>query len=64
MYEPDGNEMLVVARDPEDKEFRISIDDETYARLVNEGWTLTGQFATVRPPVTEEMFQRAVQSST
>lgn len=56
MYVPDGNESLLLIQDPEGQEFRVMVDDETYAGLLNEGWTVVREEAYTRPPAPDHMF--------
>jgi hypothetical protein len=65
MYTPDGNEYLVHMKDPGGLLLTLTIDEEDYARLLNEGWTVieeTERF--YREPLTEEMFRQATGRQT
>lgn len=40
MYEENGAETVILARNPDGQEFRISVDAETQARMLNDGWVI------------------------
>lgn len=59
MYEPSGHETVVRIKSPEGGVHTLALDEEDYARLLNEGWQTEEEVsAFFREPIPEEEFIR------
>lgn len=62
MYEPDGRETIVSYL--KDKSvYQISVDDETYATMINEKYDILAERPNVRPPPEAWPPSRELESS-